>query len=233
MTTDIYTTGFPRSGTWWCTRLLSDLLDSPIKTLPPDNVTVSDFCPTCDGGYVIYKTHWRAAQYHNQGKIVFIQRDPRDVAVSAFYYRRSLEKTPENLLGVIHTMVNKKGMPKFQVYHKMGVYQSWIQEWLDRPDAIKTKYELLHTDPINELGRIFHALTGEVATDDYIQAAYDRQRFENHKHKYPHAMRKGISGDWQNHFNREHGRLITEHIGDLMLEQGYIDSPYWWMELKE
>ena len=231
----IYTTGFPRSGTWWITRLLSDVLNSPIKTLPPDNVTVSDFCKTGQGGYTILKSHWRVKEYEEKGNglpIVFIQRDPRDVAVSAFYYRGSLEKTDENLLGVIQTMVTKDAHPSFKIYHQTGVYENWVREWLDHSTVIRVKYEDLHKSGPNEMHKLAHSL-GEYVKLRHAQSSYDRQRFAMHKDKYPHSMRKGFAGDWRNHFKRSHGRLITEHLGGLMFEVGYIDSLDWWEGLKE
>jgi hypothetical protein len=46
-------------------------------------------------------------------------------------------------------------------------------------------------------------------------------------------MRKGIAGDWQVWFSRDDGKLIQDGLGDLMLEQGYIDDPDWWQKLPE
>jgi hypothetical protein len=93
MTTEIHVVGYPRSGTVWLTRLMSDLLDSPIATLnnPPSeyqrkilelkpiayalfDTLNTDFCETGTGGYQIIKVHLPARQWTGKGKVIFIPK---------------------------------------------------------------------------------------------------------------------------------------------------------------
>ena len=46
-----------------------------------------------------------------------------------------------------------------------------------------------------------------------------------------HFMRKGIVGDWRNHFDRETAKMFNDHFGQFMLEQGYVDDLEWWKDV--
>ena len=55
-----------------------------------------------------------------------------------------------------------------------------------------------------------------------------------HHHKRDaHFFRKGIMGDWKNHFNRAHGEFMDDLLGEFMLEQEYIEDREWWKNLPE
>jgi hypothetical protein len=43
-------------------------------------------------------------------------------------------------------------------------------------------------------------------------------------------MRKGIVGDWKNHFTKADAEYITEYLGEFMMEQEYIESLDWYYE---
>ena len=40
--------------------------------------------------------------------------------------------------------------------------------------------------------------------------------------------RKGVPGDWKNHFTSEHIRLFKDRYNDLILKMGYESDPDWW-----
>jgi len=231
---EIIVCGYPRSGTTWATRLLSDLLDSPIQGQEIDR----NHCQTGTGGYIIRKTHWQAHEWDGRGKVVFIQRDPRDVAVSAMFYL-DLEPTDDNLLRVITAMVEQEAASerRYQIYHRQGFsgcYELFIRGWTD--SAIQIKYESLHGWTTDALCEVYWHLTGGAFGGVHldpttVKKVVDRQRFDLHQANHPHSLRKGAVGNWKVHFEQAHGRLITERLGALMLEQGYIGGLGWWKEL--
>jgi hypothetical protein len=206
-----------------------------MTNLAPDTAVVTDFCQTGTGRWRIDKTHWQAFEWDGIGKIIFIQRDPRDVAVSAMYYRASMPNNDESLTTVIKIMFRL--MPEFEgkIYHEQGSYAQFIRNWVDLAvncaDVMTTKYEWLHQYGDYELWRFFEFLTNNQLDKQDALAVLDRQAFDRHAANYLHSMRKGIAGDWRNHFKRSHGQLITDGLGDLMIEQGYIVSLDWWKEL--
>lgn len=228
---EIFTTGFPRSGNTWLNRLLSDLLSSPMQTKP--NEEIEYFGAKRNGIYVVRKTHWYATEYNGKGyggeksKMIWIQRDPRDMAVSIMFYRVA----QPNLMGVLKSIcTNGDPQPKVPVVGYRGFMESWLSA---NTFDYMTRYELLHSDPVRELSNIYKAATGEKCSINWAINVNDRQKFSKHSAKYHHSMRKGKTGDYKNYFKRKHGKYMTEMIGDIMLDQGYIDDLDWWKELPE
>ncbi len=104
----IYVVGYPKSGTTWLTRLLADILDSPAGNgmggLDEEEIA-SDFNlqilkRDTKPKYKILKTHLLIPHLKsldtNLKKIVYIERDFRDVLISSFFYQR--ENCDEKLL---------------------------------------------------------------------------------------------------------------------------------------
>lgn len=227
----VYTTGFPRSGSTWLDRLLSDLLDAPICTLDDSLPTEYKFCKTGRSGYIIIKTHWQVDEWNNSGKVVFIERDPRDVAVSAMFYRDTDLDTA--IEGLVSTVPYNDTL---HIYHRPGEYEQFVRGWQNRTDSrnvLGIKYRHLHRMPEWNLQRIILLLTKNLLPLKDIKSAYNRQLFTHHAPMYTHSMRKGIVGDWSNYFRRSHGRTLTNHLGQLMIEGKYITDLQWWESLPE
>lgn len=219
---EIFVTSYPRSGNTWLNRLLADLLRSPLQNEP--KMTSVWFGPRRDGQHVIRKVHRRGYEKLQRGRWVLIQRDPRDVMVSAYHYTRS-----PSLLHTISIALCRCGD------ETMGVYERWLRSWLDHPglaDAC-TRYEWLHQDPVGELARIVPQLTGMELDRQWIGECVERQRFDRVRAQGgdSHAMRKGVVGDWRKHLTQAEGHLVHDSLGSFMRQQGYIESDDWWRSL--
>lgn len=57
----------------------------------------------------------------------------------------------------------------------------------------------------------FERLTGRTRGEENVKSHY----------------RKGVPGDWQNHFEAEHVRAFKDRYNDLLLKLGYEDDPDW------
>lgn len=207
----IYVTAYPKSGITWLIRLLSDVLNSPVYDRSTDKHT---WWGGKKGGYVIHECHeYYQPKLHDSKTIVFLQRDPRDVAISAWFYRG--RKIP--LEQSMRTMWEGKH------------YADWVNSWLN-PGLIVTctRYEWL----TNELLALVYTITG-LGLDKRCQQAIENHSFENMSIQMNDSrfMRKGIVGDWKNHFTREIAQEFNEHLGEFMLKQNYIDNLDWWKEL--
>lgn len=228
---EIFTTGFPRCGNTWLDRILSDVLRAPLQTKPDEVIEYFGPDPH-DGDYVVRKSHFYANQYNGVGysgfpsKIVWIQRDPRDMAVSVMFYRRA----QPDLMSVLKSVFLNQNIPGIPV---IG-YRWFMEGWLASDDlTYSTKYETLHADPANEIRRIYKAVTGkDITVKEAEQVAY-RQRFDRWKTRYPHSMRRGEAGNWRKYFTKKEGSFLTAAAGDLMLSQGYIKNFDWWKELPD
>lgn len=219
---EIFTTGHPRSGNTWIGRLLGDLLNSPLQTQPGDVIQFHG--EGRDGKYVVRKRHTTDPL---PGPGVFIYRDPRDVCVSKHFYNdhSSIQHTIEEM--------NSKGKDKEGIVDFYGPYEKFVRSLWKHPEkySIAIKYEDLYYLPYQTLWTVLWEITGVSYGADLILECYERQRFSMVLAKFPeffHSMRKGIVGDWENHFRRDDGRLFQEIFGKLMMDQGYIQDGDWW-----
>lgn len=236
----IYVIGYPKSGTTWLARLLGDCLDSPVGSVHPpgDNKCIATEGMQRGGKYSIRQGHpiptpghqvlipdYTVFAYENLSneRIVFIHRDPRDIVVSgAHHWGRGLK---EYLLCVAHG--------EWPMFHGGGLVP-FVRTWLHSglPNVV-TSYELLRENTENELRRILNELG--LGHGRNLRRVVQRQSFEsrrtwtrehgqslNYGREFQlRFLRKGIVGDWRNHFDAELTALAQEHFGELMTELGY------------
>ena len=107
------------------------------------------------------------------------------------------------------------------------VQRSWINA-ADDTDKIKIfRYEDLARDNFTFLRQLFDYLN-IVMPENRFLSLYNRHKFEKHsgrrkqgdEDQYSH-YRKGISGDWQNYFDRPTERHFRQRTGDLLEVLGY------------
>lgn len=231
--TEVIVAGHPRSGNTWLNRLLSDLLDAPIQNAPGLEIVVS-FATLGQGPYIVRKTHMTYPEfderlggrgYHGPCKVVFIQRDPRDVICSQIHYR-SQQHTDEIIMATIEEKLDDADV--------RSSYEDWIREWLEA-DCVdyRTRYEWLHADPVGELHRMHCAITGNTLAEGIIRNIVLRQSFDRLKPAYPHSMWRGKVGTWKRYFKRRHAKRMDEILGAFMLDQGYIPDRDWWKAVPE
>ena len=217
---------YPKSGLTWLVHLVCDLLEGVHQDTDQMDPITYDHPVTTD--WLIRKVHkpnWGDDIPYLTGKIVvFTQRDPRDVVVSAMHYRGTTD-----LDAAIGQMINSQ-------------YIGWLNSILKpsplhplRFKRICTSYERLHFEPVKELRYIILEAAGESVSDERLEEALDRQSFPNMLRQLggdKHFMRKGIVGDWRNYFNREQAKYFNVHFGEFMLTQGYIENLDWWEDVK-
>ena len=222
--TELFTTGYPRSGNTWMGILLADVLDSPLQEKVGNPIRFYGFSE--EGKYVIRKTH---ACGQIPGPAVYIYRDPRDICVSrCFYFGRPMKLTIDQMAGLLPEETKNRPYEKFA--RTMKEHKEYY--------TIAIRYEDLIETPTETLWNVVYALTGLELTESRIAETFERQRFDVVLERFPDpehfmrkVMRKGIIGDWKNHFKRDDGRLFQEHFGRLMMDQGYIKDGDWWEEL--
>jgi hypothetical protein len=164
---------------------------------------------------------------------VVMYRDLRDVAVSHYFYVRRTPWHPEyedyasrnveeGLLHFGHTL-----LPDFV---------DWMRSWRERRDpdlSIELRYEDLLANTEEE----FRTVASHFRLDESsptIQRIVAEHSFENMSDGRSRGqqdessfVRKGVSGDWQNHFTPKLKVLYKETAGDVLVEFGYEEDTDW------
>ena len=234
----IYVSSWPKSGSTWLTRLLGDVLNSPTGGCMPEQDTkeVATEGQDRSGNYIVRKGHvvlvdnatgpvvpaphrlsWN--QLTNE-KIVFLVRAPRDICVSgAWHWRCSIE-----------VFMNR--MIKGDVA-RCGRWDEYISEWSkfnldwgENGNSIVIKYEDLLSVVYNEIRNIL-AYLGCGYNQVFVYEAVKRNRFDvrsigkDGKELRRNNMRKGIAGDWKNHFTPQMNDRMWSEFGWMMEKLGY------------
>lgn len=252
----IYVAGYPKSGNTWFTRLIGDALNCPTGgSLPKEDereiATERDnrwnrSCVVRKGHFVLsddpaitavqraHRMNWQGIR-SSEHRVVFVMRDPRDIAVSAaHHWNIPVDSTLRNM-----TM----GTNNFRA---VGPWKKYVETWMERWEKFvctPVRYEDMLKGPETLLS-LFASLNFVVNEEDTI-AAYKRQSFSNrvkdieergHQYKLGKEfnrkfMRKGIAGDWRNHFTRELAFDAETVFGDLLRFFDYESDANWWKEI--
>lgn len=235
---EVIVVGYPKSGNTWLSRLLGDVLDSPVegwRGVKPLAVEGGKR----RGGYVVRQLHAAVSLAECDGvlgngwlfhvrcwdrgkvKVVHIVRDPRDVAVSCMYYWDMAD---------VSTAIRAMGERIWPLAR--GPWQAMVGDWLKVEDAILVRYERLHEDTVGEVDRVLAELGLESSR---VVAAVKRQSFDEKRARIerdgddrPYGktiqlknLRRGMPGDWRNHFTVEDSMLAERYFGTVARALGY------------
>jgi hypothetical protein len=231
-------TEFPKSGGTWFSRMLAECLDVPF----PDPWSNPRF-QTC----VMRGTHLYHRRFRN---IVAVFRDGRDVMVSAYFFfllpaegslAYGVERTRRRLNFKDYDDI-RTNLPRFIEYMFLEFprigwstrfnWSDFVDSWIDR-DAPQVRYDELLTSPHATLARVVRQLTDrEVAPArlDQIVAKYSfenmtgRRRGQEMRNAF---ARKGIAGDWKNHFTLEARQVFDSFGGKQLIDLGYETNRDW------
>jgi hypothetical protein len=228
----VWVVGAPKSGNTWLSRLLGDILDSPIAgALVPGRKNPSK--PLAaeganrKGGFFIQPEHMTAVSWANGCPVVYIYRDPRDIIVSAHYYWEDFS---------IDHMIDAVIFGRWPYAYG---WRKMVDLWYAKDNAdYYVSYEGLSRNPKSIIQDVLRILDAKVG-DARINAAIDRQSFGKRKKTLNDAlpygvgiqnklMRKGKIGDWKSHMNMEQRKRVHDGCYDLMELLNYEDDPEWW-----
>ncbi|XP_059211813.1 amine sulfotransferase-like [Centropristis striata] len=244
--TDIYLVAFPKSGTLWMQQILVKIMDAA----HPDQVEDSTNrvrVPWLEGGAVdnfhrerpdprLYRTHIPPEMLPHgvkaKGiKVVYVMRNPKDVLVSLYHFAHSwvmLEK-PKSFEDFFQDFLDGNVF--------MGSWFDHVREYYnqeDQMDILFMSYEDMLKDLRSEVVKLC-AFLGKDLTDEAIDDVVESSTFKNmktnpnanfkdlvEKERYlKETMRKGVAGDWKNHFtvaqNEYFDQVFTERMSDLPL----------------
>ena len=156
---DVFVTSYPRSGNTWTRFLISNLVyqDEPttfanIEQRIPEIYFNSDHRMRSLPRPRVLKSH--ECFQPNYPRVIYIVRDPRDVAVSFYHHNVKAGNIPDD-----YPM--DKFIPRFiaaEFDRKWGSWVDHVQSWLllrqDRPDFLLMRYEDMKKTTVAELARL-------------------------------------------------------------------------------
>lgn len=239
----IFLVGFQKSGNNWLRFLIWNLIypDDPIsfanaeKKIPYvySNLYRQFFeapKPRMYSSHEVFDPRYK--------KVIYIVRDPRDVAVSLYHHFIKFGKIQGD-------RSVSEFIPDFiddDLYSWGDNVGSWIgARGLDSERFLLIRYEDLLTSAFEELKKIAGYLSIDV-NDGRIRQAISASSFDNMRasevtdtsnmfdrgplqkgNKGKNFVRKGVSGGWKDEMSEGDAKLIEERWGPLMRELGYLD----------
>lgn len=161
-------------------------------------------------------------------RFVTILRDPRDVLVSASFYRAHLP-VKQGGLGVAFRALSPAQRIERLLLDPNPTLLDELERWQRTPYAIRLRYEALHAQPVAVLAELAAQLDLSVNRRQ-VKAVVARHEFARVTGRAPGleadaAARKGIVGDWRTYFTAETAACFqTAQEGrwlSLLEEMGY------------
>jgi len=230
---------FPKCGGTWLCKMLSGCIDLPFAQF--SRLPVAMPC--------VVHSHWK---YHPKMRnVTYLMRDGRDVIVSFYFHATRPNKVPNNsdpekMVRVMRELFGsdadindvRSNLPKFIEYifkNPYGSRQSWSEHmgsWLDRDGVVYVRYEDLRGVCAETMSAVLNGHGFQVAQEhvDEVVDRYSMQRVTGRKpgQEDPDSfIRKGIVGDWKNHFSRESAELFDSLAGDMLIRAGYEPDRSW------
>jgi hypothetical protein len=207
-----------KSGSTWLRNIACEML--PLQPIPPEfqheryprwvpSNRLPDFVQNvdCRAGNYCTKSHIvnpklrdRLLQ-HEDVRVLGIERDIRDVLVSHYYHLVREGRLPVRMNFVrYYWTIGRYKAHQMRLYHHVWDIAS--------PRLFKTSFEGLSESFDAEVGRLADFLGTPVGEAEIRRIAEATslvtkriERNEDHKHENERFYRKGIVGDWRNHFN--------------------------------
>ena len=239
---EIYIAGYPRSGNVWLSRLVSDIFNCSItgsqgrtsiaETQRPNknyHVYQDHFYPVLlDNGDAefVKKRNLIISNKPDNAYIVFVYRNPLDVAVSVYKYWRM-----DSLRTALKEMKDGGRVP---------CYPKFMTAWLDSSSKRFVNTFISYEQMSQNLGSKLRSIVSDINFKGEID--YDKIIKRNHianmrkqvntkpeTFSYNSAiqnrhMRKGIVGDWVNHFTEGDFNFAFDFMKQFIITFGYFDT---------
>jgi len=229
---------YPKSGGTWYGQMLSDYFEVPF----PRNTARPKIEKCVLHGHELYKGY--------RSPCSVLLRDGRDLMVSFYYHHlfknewnhhasvnkhradlnfKDFDNIRENLPGFIEYM-NTVWANKFNHFTWHDFIYSWIGEV---SNARIVRYEDLLQNPVTTMQRVIESLNGESVNVQKLEQIVEKYSFEKISgrnkgvEKKASFVRKGIAGDWVNHFSQDSKEVFHHYSGKALIHSGYEINDDW------
>ncbi|MBL8089808.1 MAG: sulfotransferase domain-containing protein [Anaerolineales bacterium] len=248
----IFIAGLPKSGTTWLAQLMQEVPGyQPAYVYDPDecsslhNICNDIFSYIPKNGHYIMKlhTHYSPENMQVLDKFninpIIMYRDLRDQCVSRYFH--ALNDPTHRHYALYNTLSKEEGMTH-NLEISLEYYLSWIENWLSQikkqPNRFyEVRYETLRADPSGTLAGVLSFYGIQLSNEQVeqivqkiaSQTKFDlKQNFQKRQNKS--TARKGIVGDWRNHFSERHVQYFKEKCGQHLIDVGYEKDLNWSLE---
>lgn len=220
---------YPKSGGTWLSKMLASALDVSDGRYYP-----IPFTPSVTQGHYLHS--W------GMNNVIIIWRDGRDVMVSWYYHclfendfdNASLVKIVRRDLGNNKNYTNiKENFSDFIQYsfskqkHPSFSWGGFVNAWHNKRGVVYIKYEDLRNNTEEEIQRLCYDVSGKYISNEIALEVKEAFSFKNMsgreagKEKRGSFLRKGIIGDWKNHFDESSYDLFCKFAAKEMKLLGY------------
>lgn len=226
--------GYQKSGTTWVSQLLGEALELPFQ---------KNRIPTPRAS-VLHVHYLHPGNMHN---VVVVWRDGRDTLLSWYYHclfpndlggnkvlvervRTDLRFTDyedvySNLPRFLEYSFTRQSSPKFS-------WADFARSWHGHSEAVHLHYENLKADGVEELRRVVRELTGEELSAERASSIVENFSFSRQSGRRPGEesrsfLRKGVVGDWRNHYSTEAREVFDYYAGRELILLGYEQDRSW------
>jgi hypothetical protein len=246
----IFIAGLPKSGTTWLAQLLQEIPGyQPAYAYDPDGcnllhkVCKDNFAYLPTHGHYVMKLH---TEYSKEAMQVFdsyninpiiMYRDLRDQCVSRYFH--VLHDPTHRHYTLYNSLPKNEGMTH-NLQIALAYYPNWIKNWITEmkthPDRFyEVRYEDLRADAKTTLMGVlsFYGIQlSNEQVEQIVKKVSSQTKFDirENLNKKSGTARKGIVGDWRNHFTEEHVKLFKEQCGQLLIDCGYENDLNWSVE---
>jgi hypothetical protein len=238
---DVFLTSYPRSGNTWTRFLVGNLIYQDVgvsflnvERLVPDMYKTADWVLRRLPRPRVLKSH--EAFDPRYPKVIYIVRDPRDVAVSNYHWELKLRSVPDGypVEDFVPRWMNRSFWPR------IGSWADHVNSWLSTRQGgdgfLLVRYEDLQRDPARELSRVAKFLGLEATPPTLIRAvelssAEHMREMESkqgakwvatgHTRQDKPFVRKATSGGWRSVLPEKTVAYMEENWGALMQNLGY------------
>lgn len=238
---DVWIVSYPKSGNTWTRFLIANLISG---SAPVDWSNIERWVPDIYRGRDsqfrsmprprYFKSH--DAYRPDYRRVVFIVRDPRDVAVSYYHFVKKTKQLAIDAPMAEFMAIFLSG--RIDPYGNWGEnVGSWLGARRDTPDFIVLRYEDLLDNAEAQLARVAEMLRLPV-NDDQLRRAVENSRADRMRqleqtqrdqHKDLKTGRQDIpfvrsakAGQWHTELLPDHARQIEVAWGQAMHELGYL-----------
>jgi hypothetical protein len=241
---NLFVAAVQKSGSTWLANMLADVPGymswNPNYIKYEQDDLRDDWIDPPTAGYTVSKAHTaptgrNVELIHRAGRpYVVIIRDLRDIVVSWTFYVRNRRDDPWN--AKVAGLSDEESID-FAIENRLDHWTRWIMDWRDvlDPDlGLIVRYEDLVENTEEVMSTVLDHYGIDPIEPEMVQRIVERHAFkrvtggrERGQEDTSQFVRKGIIGDWVNHFTDDQKARFKQIASDALIALGYESDTDW------